>query len=390
MTLSRREFARLSALGLAAQVAAPAFASVVSSGGPSMVSPVSPALSGAAPAQDRSIGYCIIGLGVIAGHFMAGIKNSSHCRVAGLVSGHRDKAERIAAQYGVPSGSIYDYGNMDEIAKNREIDAVYVALPNSMHAEYTIRSAKAGKHVLCEKPMCTTVSEAESMIAACKTAKVKLMIAYRCQYEPLHLKAMSIIREGRLGTVQSMSSDFGFSGHAGEWRLDKKLAGGGSLFDVGIYSLNASRYLSGEEPSRFSAITSNVDKMDVRFQQVEENVSWMTTFPSGFVASGHCTYGGQMGGFFRIYGSKGYLEMSPAFNYDGTHLRGRYAGSEPGEPVVTIDEGNPEQDPAQFQREAEHMAECIIKDQTPHTPGEEGLRDMRYIHEIYGVAGVVL
>jgi predicted dehydrogenase len=342
------------------------------------------------PTGDRTIGYCMIGLGVIAGHFMGGIKNSSHCRVTGLVSGHREKAERIAAQYGVPSGSIYDYSNMDEIAKNQEIDAVYVALPNSMHAEYTIRSAKAGKHVLCEKPMCTTVSDAESMIAACKAAKVKLMIAYRCHYEPLHLKAMSIIREGHLGTVQSMSSDFGFTGHAGEWRLDKTLAGGGSLFDVGIYSLNASRYLSGEEPVRFSAITSNVDKNDVRFQQVEENVSWMTTFPSGFVASGHSTYGAQMGGYFRIYGSKGYLEMEPAYNYDGTHLRGRYAGAAPGEPVVTIDESNPEQDPIQFQREAEHMAECITKDQTPATPGEEGLRDMRHLYEIYRAAGVVL
>ncbi len=119
-----------------------------------------------------------------------------------LVSGHRDKADKVAAQYGVPAGSIYSYENFDEIAHNPNIDAVYVALPNSMHAEYTIRAAKAGKHVVCEKPMSTSVADAEAMIAACKAANVKLMIAYRCHYEPLHLKAIQMIRDGRVGQVR--------------------------------------------------------------------------------------------------------------------------------------------------------------------------------------------
>src|SRR5215469_10502117 len=223
MQLNRRDFTRLGALGLAAGL--------------------TPTLS----AQDatRQTRYAVIGLGRIAGHFMPGSLNTSNSAITGLVSGHRDKADRIAAQYNVPASSIYNYENFDEIAHNPSIDAVYVALPNSMHAEYTIRAAKAGKHVLCEKPMSTTVAEAESMIAACKAANVKLMIAYRCHYEPTNLKAVKLIRDGALGAVQAIESAFGFNIAPGEWRINKKLAGGGPLFDVGIYSLNACRYLTG-------------------------------------------------------------------------------------------------------------------------------------------------
>ena len=166
-----------------------------------------------------------------------------------LVSGHRDKADRIAAQYDVPADSIYNYENFDQIVHNPAVDAVYVALPNSMHAEYTIRAAKAGKHVLCEKPMATNVADCEQMIAACKAANVKLMIAYRCHYEPTNLSAIELIRDGALGQVQAIESAFGFNMGPNEWRTNKKLAGGGPLFDVGIYSLNACRYLTGEEPA---------------------------------------------------------------------------------------------------------------------------------------------
>src|SRR6266481_9133047 len=205
MGLSRREFSRLGAMGLAAR----------------MLPPVGVAQDG-----ERKVGYCVIGLGRIADHFLRGVQASSNSKITGLVSGHRDKAERIAAQYGVPKSSIYSYEDMDRFRDNKTIDAVYVALPNSMHAEYTIRSAKAGKHVLCEKPMSTTVSEAEAMIAACKTAQVKLMIAYRLHFEPTNLRAIKLIRDGALGKVQSIVSSNGFNIKAGEWRVDKKLAGG--------------------------------------------------------------------------------------------------------------------------------------------------------------------
>src|SRR5258708_9455035 len=246
MTLSRRDFARLGALALASWFAPKLYA---------------------ADSAPRKSGYAVIGLGRIAGHFMPAVRSTTTSQITALVSGHRDKADRIAAEYGVPPSSIYNYENFDEIAHNPAIDAVYVALPNSMHAEYTIRAAKAGKHVLCEKPMSTSVADAEAMIAACKTARVKLMIAYRCHYEPTNLKAVRLIREGALGKVPAIESTFGFNIGAGEWRLSKKLAGGGPLFDVGIYSLNACRHLTGEEPEHIAA-TAAVHVQAGRFKEV--------------------------------------------------------------------------------------------------------------------------
>jgi predicted dehydrogenase len=358
MGISRREFSRLGAMGLAAQML--------------------PSVGAAAQGGERKIGYCVIGLGVIADHFMRGVQQSSNSRITGLVSGHRDKAERIAAQYGVPKSSIYSYEDMDKFRDNKTIDAVYVALPNSMHAEYTVRSAKAGKHVLCEKPMSTTVAEAEAMIAACKAAHVQLMIAYRLHYEPVTLKAVKLIKDGALGRVQTINGAFGFNAAPGVWRLNKTLAGGGPLFDVGIYTLNASRYLTGEEPVRFTGVASTVDQ-DGRFSTVEENVSWTAKFPSGVVATGSCTYGAQMPGYFKVFASKGWLEMGPAYSYDGNRMRAKFSTGGKGTPDIEIDETNPEKDPMEFTREAEHFSECVLRNQRPRSPGEEGLRDMKYI-----------
>ena len=363
MHVTRREFAKLGALGLAARF-------VLALG--------AQALAGQPSA--KKTGYAVIGLGRIAGHFMPGALGTSNSQITGLVSGHRDKAERIAAQYGVPASSIYNYDNFDEIAHNPAIDAVYVALPNSMHAEYTIRAAKAGKHVLCEKPMSVNVAEAEAMIAACKAANVKLMIAYRSHYEPTNLRAVKLIRDGALGQVQAIESAFGYNSGPGEWRLNKKLAGGGPLFDVGIYSLNACRYLTGEEPAQISGFISTTDH-DGRFDQVEENASWTMKFPSGIVASCNTTYGGDMGGYYRVHGSKGWLEASPAFNYHGLVLRGEFSGTK-------IEEPNPARDPSHFVAEANHFSNCVQNGLEPKTPGEEGLRDMRLITEIYRSAGL--
>jgi predicted dehydrogenase len=365
MGISRREFSKLGAMGMAAQLL--------------------PSLGLAAQAGERKVGYCVIGLGTIADHFMRGVLTSGNSKITGLVSGHRDKAERIAAQYGVPKSSIYSYEDMDKFRDNKTIDAVYVALPNSMHAEYTIRSAKAGKHVLCEKPMSTTVREAEDMIAACRAANVKLMIAYRLHYEPLNLKAIKLIHDGALGRIGTINGAFGFDASPGAWRLNKKLAGGGSLFDVGIYVLNASRYLSGEEPTGFTGVTGTVEKDDPRFSEVEENISWTEKFPSGLVATGSSTYGTQMPGYVKVFGPKGTLEIGPGLNYDGIRLRASFSQSR-GEPRVEIDETNSEMDPMQFTREASHFSECVLQNKTPNSPGEEGLRDIKYITEIYASA----
>jgi predicted dehydrogenase len=332
----------------------------------------------AALAQGKSIGYAVIGLGRISmQHFMPGVKNSSQCRITGLVSGHREKAEKMAAEYGVPKTSIYDYKNMDEMTGNKDIDAVYIALPNSMHAEYTIRSAKAGKHVLSEKPMATTVKDSQAMIDACRKAGKKLMIAYRCQLEPTNLEAIKMIRDGRIGKVQSISSANGFNIKPGEWRCNKKLAGGGPLMDVGIYSLNACRFLTGEEPSILEAYSSVIDN-DGRFKDVEENLAWVMRFPSGIIADCTTSYGANMPGSYTVYGSKGNLHLEPAFAYLGIKLTAHINGEK--QPFEKLED---EKDPQQFQREAEYFAACINQNHDPKPSGEEGLKDMKLMMEIY-------
>ncbi|HET6181874.1 MAG TPA: Gfo/Idh/MocA family oxidoreductase [Candidatus Sulfotelmatobacter sp.] len=355
MKLSRREFNRLLALGTAAHYI------------PNLHAQTSP----------RKTGYCIVGLGRISmQHFMPAIKSSPKARVTALVSGHRDKAERMAAEYGVPASSIYSYDNYDAIAANPNIDAVYIALPNSMHAEYSIRAAKAGKHVLCEKPMSTTVADARDMIAACQQAKTKLMIGYRCHLEPVNLRAVQLIREGRLGQIQAIESTFGFNIGPNEWRTNRKLAGGGPLMDVGIYSLNACRYLTSEEPVEIDAHSSVIDH-DGRFAEVEENISWTMTFPSGVLASCNSTYGANMPGFYRVHGSRGVLNLDNAFVYEGLALRADIDGAAP----ITM--SSPSPDPAHFAAEAEHFADCIQQDKQNKAPGEEGLRDMELMMRIY-------
>jgi len=360
MVLSRREFTRLASVGVASQLL--------------------PKLH-AQPSSDRTIGYAMVGLGRISmGHFMPGLRDAKQSKLTGLVSGHRDKAEKNAAEYGVPAAAIYSYENFDTIRDNKAIDAVYIALPNSMHAEYTIRAAKAGKHVLCEKPMATSVDDCKAMIDACRSANVKLMIAYRCQLEPTNLRAIQLIRDGSLGTVQAIESANGFNIGA-DWRLNKKLAGGGPLMDMGVYSLNATRYLTGEEPQILSASSSVIDK-DGRFDTVEENVGWTMRFPSGIVASCNTTYGAGMDGYYRVHGSKGAMTVETAFAYQGQRLLAQFRGGQ------KLDEPNPAKDPSQFTRQADYFAGCVLNNTEPKMDGQEGLRDIQYVAEIYKSCGI--
>ncbi len=366
MPLSRRDFTKLAGLTAATSLA-PRVLRAQSTGG-------------------KKIGYCIVGLGRISvDHFMPGVLQSQHGQVTGLVSGTPEKAQKLAAQYNIPATSVYSYEQYDRMRDNPAIDAVYIGLPNSQHAEFTIRAAKAGKHVLCEKPMATTVADSRAMIAACAAANKKLMIAYRCQLEPVNLKAIELIRSGALGQVQAIESGHGFNISAGEWRLNKKLAGGGPLMDVGIYSLNAARYLTGEEPQVLSAYSSVIDK-DGRFNEVEENVGWSMRFPSGIVASCATTYGGEMDGFYRVHGSKGMIELSPAFSYGGIHMTGFTIGTDGKHQPIDMPE--PIHDPQQFTLQADYFADCITNDKPVKMSGEEGLRDMELMMQIYRSAGV--
>ncbi len=370
-TITRRNFART---GLQVGVAGLAAGALPRSWG------LQPGPAGTAPG--KKIGYAVIGLGEIAKHFVGGVGMSQNSQITGLVSGDRAKAEAQAARLGIPKTSIYSYQDMDRMRENTAIDAVYVALPNSMHAEYTIRAAKAGKHVLCEKPMAVSVVECQQMIDACKAAKVKLMIAYRMQYEPLTAEAIARIRSGEIGDVRSIEAAFGFDSKPGVWRLQKKLAGGGCLMDVGIYCLNATRYLTGEEPAEFKAFQTT-HKDDSRFAEVEETVSWTSQFPSGILASCSTTYAGQMPGFFKVTGTKGVLEMGPAYSYEGITLR-----QTEGENKPVREKTNPEKDPMQFMREADALARNIVDNTAVKASGEEGMRDLGYISRIYQSAGL--
>ena len=341
------------------------------------------------PAQstpEKPVGYAAVGLGNISNTFMEAIANSKTAKITGLVTGHpREKGEKYAAMYGIPKSSIYTYETYDRIRDNKDINAVYIGLPNSMHAEYTIRAAQAGKHVLCEKPMAISSAECRQMIDACRKASVKLMIAYRLQYDPLWKKVKDMVAAGEIGDVINIHGGYWGFQPLGAWRIDRTLSGGGSLMDLGIYPLNITRYILGEEPATFAANVATRDKQSGRFKTVEESVEWTMKFPSGVLASHGSTYAGRGGpSLLRINGNKGYLQLDACFTYDGAHLTGT-TSSETGS--HKIDEIDPGKRPFQFTIEGEHFASCIRTNQQPRTPGEEGLKDLLAIEAIYKAAG---
>ncbi|HVY08120.1 MAG TPA: Gfo/Idh/MocA family oxidoreductase [Burkholderiales bacterium] len=327
----------------------------------------------------KRVGYAVVGLGRLAiGEVLPAIAKSKRSRVVALVSGDADKAGKVARQYAVRPDSIYDYGNYGQLADNPEVDAVYIALPNGMHAEFTIRAARAGKHVLCEKPMAISVRQCETMIAACEAAKKKLMIAYRSQYEPMDRAIVKMIRDKKLGELREfVSVNSQNVGDPGQWRLKHELSGGGPLADLGIYSINAARFLSGEEPFEVTG-SAYRRTSDPRFQEVEESAHFILRFPSGLTATCATSFATHRSQFFRVHGSEAWAEMNPAFSYHGLEMRiGRV---ENGEEILQV----PRIDPVdQFVAEIDHMSWCIRNDVKPHTPGEEGLQDMRIIEAIY-------
>jgi glucose-fructose oxidoreductase len=325
----------------------------------------------------RPVGYAIVGLGYYATQvIMPQFANCKHSRIVGLVSGDPAKAKRYAAEYRVPERSIYDYRNYDRIRDNPDIDVVYVVLPNSMHAEYTVRAAAAGKHVLCEKPMATSIADCEAMIDACRKAGKKLMIGYRSHFEPHNLHAMRLRAEGRVGRPRFVESEHGFPiGDPTQWRLKRALSGGGSLMDIGIYSVQALRYISGEEPLSVTARWST-DHKDPRFHEVEDLIHWTFTFPSGMLGGGLSSYSSGHN-HIRLTGDKGWIDLEPATPYQGQKMRvGKdYNGDfvePPAGPGVN-----------QFVGQLDHMAECIVQNRDPIVGGDEGLRDMRIIQAIY-------
>lgn len=323
----------------------------------------------------RKLGYALVGLGSYATRqIMPRLAQCEFAELRALVSGTPAKLETFGQQYGIPATHRYDYRNFDRIRDNPDIDLVYVVLPNSMHAEYSIRASQAGKHVLCEKPMAVSVAECEAMIAAARTARRKLMIGYRSQFEPHNLHAIELVKSGFAGRPTLIASEHGFYIQPGQWRLDRALSGGGSLMDIGIYSLNAARYLSGEEPVEISAMEST-DRSDPRFATVEDRIDWQMRFPSGAIANCVSSYSSGHNAF-RVTGTKGWVGMEPATSYAGHRMWTRQGG-ETNE--VTL----PPPAKDQFVAQLDHLAESVLTGIPLRASGEEGLADMRLIEAIY-------
>ena len=325
----------------------------------------------------RKLGYAIVGLGYYATRIiMPRFAECRHSRLAALVSGTPEKLERYGDQYAIPRRSRYSYGDFDRIRDNPDVDIVYVVLPNSMHAEYTIRAARAGKHVLCEKPMAVSSAECEAMIAACRAAKRKLMIGYRSQLEPHNLHAIRLARAQAAGKARVVESEHGFPiGDPDQWRLKRALSGGGSLMDIGTYSVQALRYMTGEEPVSVTAV-EHTDRSDVRFREVEDRLSWNFLFPSGVIGQGFSSYSSGHNRI-RLTGDNGWIDLEPATGYAGHRLSVKIGDKE-----ETV---SPAPGPGanQFSAQLDHMSESVLSGREPVVPGEEGLRDLRLMEAIY-------
>jgi predicted dehydrogenase len=329
-------------------------------------------------APGRKVGWAIVGLGSLAiNQILPALAKCEKSKVVALVSGHPDKAQKLAARYGVSPKSLYDYETYDSLRDNPEVDIIYVVLPNSMHAEYTVRGHEAGKHVLSEKPMATSPAECQTMIDAAAKAGKKLMVAYRCRYEPFNKEMIRMAREQELGPVKVIVADHGFNiGDPTQWRLKRQMAGGGCLMDIGIYSLQAARYITGEEPIEIDAMTYTTPG-DVRFKEVEETINFQLRFPSGVLANSTSSYGYAGQNKYRVVATKGWFELEPATSYTGLRMKVRRNNA-------TEDRDLPQRD--HFALEMDHLSECVMENKDPLTPGEEGLRDLKLMTAIYEAA----
>jgi predicted dehydrogenase len=328
------------------------------------------AATGRAADPGRKLGFALVGLGGLSTHQIApALQKTQYCRLAGIVTGTPAKAERWKAQYNIPDQNIYNYETMGRMADNPDIDVVYVVTPNGLHAEHTIKAAKAGKHVLSEKPMEVSPEKCQQMIDACQQAGRQLAVGYRLHFDPTHQECIRLVREKVFGAVKLIEASFGFRiGDPSQWRLKRALSGGGPLMDVGIYALQATRYLTGEEPVEISAMATTTDP--VKFKDIEESLVWQARFPGGVMA--HCSTSYAIGrDEFRVSAENGWFDLDPAYDYNGIHGR-RSDGQEIRIPGID-----------QFAAEMDDFAQCILNNRPTRVPGEEGLRDLKLMMAIY-------
>ncbi|MCK0145952.1 Gfo/Idh/MocA family oxidoreductase [Arenibacter sp. F26102] len=319
--------------------------------------------------QNKKLGVALVGLGYYSTDLLApALQLTNNCELRGIVTGSPEKIPVWKEKYGIKDKNIYNYQNFDAIANNPDIDVVYVVLPPSMHAEYTIRAAKAGKHVWCEKPMAPSVADCEAMIKACKDNKVKLAIGYRCQHDPNIQAYMKVGKERPFGKVRMVTSSAGyFDGRTNHWKQNKKL-GGGAMGDMGVYALQGARLATGEEPISVLAQASTT-RPEI-YHEVEETMMFQLEFPSGALASCQTSFGINMN-HLQVNYEKGWLKMAPHSSYRGNN------GSMSDGTIINFPIPN------QQAKQMDEDAMAIINKTDLLVPGEEGLRDIRVVEAIY-------
>ncbi len=314
----------------------------------------------------------LLGLGSYAIRVADAMQGCSKAKLVGAISGTPQKLKDWQTKYNLPEKNCYSYDTFDQIKNNPGIDAVYVITPNSLHRQFVVRTATSGKHAICEKPMAINASEGQEMIDACKKANVKLLIGYRMHFEPKTLEIIRMRKEGSFGKILYFNGQSGFTiGDPNQWRLNKGLSGGGAMMDIGIYSINGSRYMIGEEPTWVTAQETKTDP--VKFKEgVDETILFQLGFPGGAVASCLSTYAMSNLDKFFLNGDKGFAELKPATGYgpiEGKTSLGELTFPQVTHQTVQMDE----------------MASIIRENKRPAVPvdGEEGLKDMKIIDAIY-------
>jgi predicted dehydrogenase len=321
--------------------------------------------------SNRKLGFAICGLGELAeGQIAPALQKTEHCWLAGIITDNPGKAQAWQAKYGVPEKNVYSYDSMDKMAGNSDIDVVYIVTPNALHLGHTLKAAAAGKHVLCEKPLEISADRCQQMIDACKAAKRKLAVAYRCQFDANNLECIRLARSKEFGELRLIEASACVpKTEANQWRLKRALSGGGALMDLGIYALQAARYIAGEEPILVSAIETKTNP--VKYSEVEEAVVWQMKFPSGVLAYCSTSFESVQIARYRAIAERGWFELEPAFDFSGIHGR-RSDGKE-----IALPSGD------QFAAEMDDFARCILNDEPSKVSGEEGLRDVKIVTAIY-------
>ena len=314
----------------------------------------------------------IMGLGSYGTRVAEAMKDCKKAKLVGVISGTPAKIEDWQKKYKIPAKNCYNYENFDNIKNNRDIDAVYVITPNALHKDQSIRVAKAGKHVICEKPMAVDAKEGMEMVEACKKANVKLLVGYRMHFEPKTLEIIRMRNEGEFGKVLFFQGLSGFRiGDPTQWRLNKQLSGGGAMMDIGIYSVNGARYMIGEEPVWVTAQETKTDPVKFR-AGIDETIQFQLGFPSGATASCLSTYTMNNLDRFFLDGEKGFAELLPATGYGP--IKGRTNKGELTQPHVTHQTV-----------QMDEFAEIILNGKQPIVPvdGEEAVRDLRIMDAIF-------